>query len=198
MLLLALKLVKSCINYKDSNDLADRIIKKQYFENSTHIVNTILNENESNNKITYLKSMKGPFFVASRHGDSAKDHVDYQGKIYYDEKGNFSKKGRQYIKQHNLKSIQWVTGAPVWFITRPHCRHYFVQYSEDDILSGNYTIPTRNIGMKAMKTPAHATLDLYQRRLQTLEILNAKRSNEVLRNKIEKTKLLIRKWKREI
>ena len=74
-----------------------------------------------------LSDKEKPFYMASWHADSATDHAPYQGKLYYD--ANTTGEALKYAQQHNLKTLQWVTGEPVWFVTRPYCRHYFVQYS---------------------------------------------------------------------
>ena len=139
------------------------------------------------------------FYVASRHADSAEDHKDWQGKIYvdrywhnYDTDGSIAR----YIKENDIRTVQWVTGKPVWFITRPNCRHYFTAYTFDEIMSGRYTVPNRKIGDKRLQTPAETNLAYYQDRLRLLTDMYHKYATENLKRQINKTKILISKWKK--
>lgn len=73
------------------------------------------------------------FYLASEHADSADDHAPYQGKVYVLENWEskvadeeLREKIRKFIVKNNIRTLEWVKGAPVWFNTRPNCRHYFV------------------------------------------------------------------------
>lgn len=80
------------------------------------------------------------FYITSFYGDCAKDHADYQGKIYYDAnwKENAPKDRideiQNYIDSKNLRSVQEVMDAPVYLTTRPNCRHYFTVIDIDAVL----------------------------------------------------------------
>lgn len=80
------------------------------------------------------------FYITSFYGDCAKDHADYQGKIYYDAnwKENAPKDRideiQNYIDSKNLRSVQEVMDAPVYLTTRPNCRHYFTAIDIDAVL----------------------------------------------------------------
>ena len=80
------------------------------------------------------------FYIASFYGDCAKDHADFQGKIYYDSnwKDNAPKDRideiQNYIDSKGLKSVQEVMDAPVYLTTRPNCRHYFTAIDIDAVL----------------------------------------------------------------
>ena len=85
------------------------------------------------------------FYVAAFFGDCAKDHVDYQGKIYYDKNWrDIAPKDRideieAYIKSNCEMSVQDVmTGKGNYLTTRPNCRHYF-QYVDIDSVLGAKT-----------------------------------------------------------
>lgn len=174
--------------------------KIQYDYRATHIINEFTRDLDNKNKARLLKEMqknKGkPFYLASWHKDSATDHKDYQGKLYIDIE-NASADDIAYAKQHNLKTLQWVTGPPVYFVTRPYCRHYFVQYSLEQVKRG-VKPPTRKVGDRRLQTPAHATLEFYQDRLRQLEGLYRVYKIPRLKHQIDKTKLLIRKWQEYI
>ena len=84
------------------------------------------------------------FYICSYHGDCAPDHVDYQGKIYYDKnwKSNIQdvdlrQEIQEYIDKHSLMSIQKVMKKPVYLTSRPNCRHYFQYISIDEVLAIN-------------------------------------------------------------
>jgi len=166
------------------------------------------------------------FYLASSHKDSASDHVDYQGKIYIDEKRkelpmerNVREAIMNYINTHQIRTIQWVMGKPVWFVTRPNCRHYFKSLSIADVLDFTATTlleknnMTTAIGDREyLQTINHSTskefyLDLrnaelllnsYEERLQLHLSLYKKNPSFLLEMAIEKDKLLIKKWKEYI
>ncbi len=80
------------------------------------------------------------FYITSYYGDCAKDHADYQGKIYFDRdwRANAPKDRieeiENYISSNKLMSVQEVTGAPVYLTSRPNCRHYFQAIDIDSVL----------------------------------------------------------------
>ncbi len=139
------------------------------------------------------------FYLASSHNDCAKDHLAYQGKMYVDNKA--PEDIIEYARQHNMKTLQWVMVEPVWFITRPNCRHYFVSLSIQDIerkslkkLRRKYKMHS-NEGDRDFSTPAKVALEEYQDRLKMLRALYAEYPTLKLKKEIEKTELLVKKWK---
>ncbi len=80
------------------------------------------------------------FYITAFYGDCAKDHADYQGKIYYDDRyQTIAPKDRldeieSYINSNKLKSVQEITEAPVYLTSRPNCRHYFMPMDIDSVL----------------------------------------------------------------
>lgn len=173
--------------------------KMAYDYKATAIINKYTRELDEKNKVDLLKEMlenkNKPFYMASWHKDSATDHKDWQGKLYYD--ANATGEALDYARTHGLQTVQWVTGKPVWFVTRPYCRHYFVQYSLEEVKKG--VKPRRSkIGRRDLQTPAKATLEYYTDRLEQLNGLYKIYPIPKLKLQINKTKLLIRKWKGEI
>jgi hypothetical protein len=138
------------------------------------------------------------FYLASSHNDCAKDHVDYQGKMYVDR--IHPKELNGYIRQHDIKTIQWVMGKPVWFITRPYCRHYFVSIPTEQVLHKSIKKLKKRYkthkkeGDRDLQTPRKAAIEEYKDRLQLLEYLYSKYKTNKLRDQILKTKMLIKKW----
>ena len=99
-----------------------------------------------------------------------------------------------YVRTNDIPTVQWVTGKPVYFVTRPHCRHYFRTYTFEQIKSGNYRVPHSQKGLKSMQTPADATVEMYKEQLKELQTLYNVFKTRFIRDKIQKTKILIQKW----
>ena len=166
------------------------------------------------------------FYLASFHKDSASDHKDYQGKMYIDENWEkidfyYSIKNaiKYYIRQHNIQTIQWVTGKPVWLITRPNCRHYFKELSIKEVLANSKTSLLEKHNMKTaigdreyLQTINHSKdkewyddvrnaqllLQAYENRLAMHQKMYKEQPSEILKNAIVKDKFLIKKWKEYI
>lgn len=165
------------------------------------------------------------FYLASWHKDSASDHKDYQGKIYIDEKWmkHVSKEKQEevlkWLKTHPTKTIQWVTGKPVWFVTRPNCRHYFKELEIDDVISTSVSSLLKEHNMESaigkreyLQTISHSMsrewfndvrnaellVDKYRNRLILHEAMWKEHPNQVLSNAIKKDTMLIKKWRNYI
>lgn len=73
------------------------------------------------------------FYACSSHSKPAKDHADYQGKIYVDRYWRKYCTGmmpewliaavEDFIQKNEIISIQKIMGPPVWLCTRPYCKH---------------------------------------------------------------------------
>lgn len=159
------------------------------------------------------------FYLASQHNDCAKDHRDYQGKYYVDENWqNYTNNPKvgDFIRTHNIKTFQWVTSKPVWFTTRPNCRHYFRALNTDEVLGekksnliSKYNMQ-RQVGQRGtMQTLSHPTnakwysekkniegiISKYEERLAMHEKMYQKFKHDDLKRLINKDKELIKKWK---
>lgn len=93
--------------------------------------------------ITQMSFDESPFVfvIASEHGDSAPDHKEWQGKIYYNENWRqfiadpeLAKQVESFIQRRNLRSYQWVRGEPVKMWTRWNCRHKLRAIPVEDVL----------------------------------------------------------------
>lgn len=178
------------------NDNEHKLINRELRDEEADEKNKILNESlglaEKDQKI---------FFVASSHDDCAEDHREAQGKVYVDQ--NWRKiigeneRVADYIQAHNIDSVQYIINGPVYFITRPNCRHYFVRYSAEDILNGRYTVPHHHIGPRGgLQTPRKVSFEYYQDRLALYNKLYKVYKTDELQAKITKTKILVKKWKK--
>lgn len=166
------------------------------------------------------------FYLASQHKDSASDHAPYQGKMYIDEKWRSSIKDNglkkaidKYISQNDVKTVQWVMGEPVWFITRPNCRHYFTALTVSEVLGTSriellkkHKMDTAIGNREYLQTIKHATnkewykdirnaqliLEKYKERLKLHQEMYASVKNEIIKKAIVKDKMLINKWEKYI
>lgn len=162
------------------------------------------------------------FFLASEHSDCAKDHLDYQGKIYITSgwKNYIDNKERiaeveEYIQKNNIKTYEWVIFEPVWLVTRPNCRHYFRQCKISEVLGKHpkdlitkYKM-SHETGLRSMRqtikhdmtrktytiSEVETLIKKYSERLELHEGLGRVKMTPDLKNLIHKDRLLIRKWK---
>ena len=153
----------------------------------TAIIKEFINENRAEGRWYYL---------ASSHNDCAKDHKPYQGKIYVDEKAP------EKYKQ-GYKTIQWVLDSPAYFVTRPNCRHFFVSIENNDTKSNPQYLKQKyqthsNEGDRSFSTPAKEAVKEYQEKLAVLKTLYAQYPTEKIKRMIDKTELLLKKWKKII
>lgn len=193
---------------KDSNAVILLILFKNndYNGKIKKVINKIVSDKAENSKNIVIKnyvtdSQKNDrwIYLASSHNDCAKDHKPYQGKLYYDE--NAPEEIIKLAKQRSMRTIQWVMDAPAWFITRPNCRHFFKSLPTDVVKKYNRKELTRRykmhrkVGDRSLATPKTIAIEEYEDRLKMLEAMYSKHPVEHLRRDIEKTKLLIKKWK---
>ena len=201
------KIMNKSKTKEENADLLLGFFNQQHFNNKAkklinHEVMETAEKEKSKAIKGYIKDSRDNnkwFYMASSHTDSAKDHLPYQGKLYYDDKAPYEIIRWAYSK--GLYSIQWVMGAPVWFITRPNCRHFFKalpfdvvkKYSQKEI-TRRYKLH-RMDGDKSLATPKGVTVEEYEDRLKMLRAMYQEHKTERLRREIQKVELLIKKWK---
>lgn len=150
-----------------------------------------------------------PFFLCSSHPKPAKDHADWEGKMYYDEDWEtYASESdhasiRAYIRNHKLRTIQWVSGGPVWLCTRRNCKHYFKNIPLDEVLhrSARTILRKHGMWMEDQDAPvSRATLYYreYYNRLKTEEALYELVPSQKLKQDITKDKKLLDKWKKAL
>lgn len=190
------------VSKKYEADFKDEIIKLEIKRNRHYIIPRV-------------------FYLASSHNDCALDHLNYQGKIYIDEKwktiikdDELRKKVANYVSQNNVKTFQWVIGKPVWLITRPNCRHYVKSLDTLDVMGHSIAELTRNHklhtveGKKLTKTIWHPLdkkwykeanikdiIKKYEERLEYHKSLWDVKKSQPVKRAMEKDRLLIQKWK---
>ena len=157
-----------------------------------------------------LAEATSPFFLASSHPKPAKDHAEWEGKVYYDEdwesKGSYSDQDkdriRAYIRNHKLRSVQWVVGPPVYFVTRRNCKHYLRNIPLEEVLhaSAKTLLKKHSMYMAEEKTVSRDVLTYreYYNRLKIEEALHELVPNEKLALDIKRDRKLLDKWKKKI
>ena len=147
-----------------------------------------------------------PFFLASSHPKPAKDHAQWEGKVYYDE--NFERYAasddldriRAYIRNHKLLTIQYIVGAPVYLLTRRNCKHFFRNIPLEEIMhsSAKSLLKKHNMYHEDKDVPASEDVlryRMYKERLQCLEQLNQQIPNKLLKSDLKKVKIILDKYK---
>ena len=142
-------------------DVDIEICKRKYFDYLLKAFNSVNRKKEQRDKKEYLKNILEEgrseklavlfkeeeiecgkiFYLCSKHYKSAKDHEDYQGKVYVDRawrsyvpNKELRRKVARYIKLNNVLEYQYIIGEPVYMVTRPNCRHFFIPLAIDQVL----------------------------------------------------------------
>ena len=193
--IIAEKIEKSHI-LEESHSVAYKIQRKQIGEEKEAFILSDIQANAMNKKW---------FYLCSSHADSAKDHVDYQGKIYIDDNCD-DPKCLALARMYHMQSYQWVIGKPVWMVTRPNCRHYFKALTYNEVAGKSYEslIKEHKMHRKIGNRPLMQTLkggeDInvviksYEERLRLHLSMNKARPNQFLQRAIDKDRILLKKW----
>ena len=102
------------------------------------------------------------FYLCSKHSNPAKDHKDYEGKLYVDrywrsilstgtDTAWLIGKVEQFITKNNITTVQKIVGAPVYLTTRPYCKHFFKEIDVYTALTQDLTSLTPVIKTRRKK-----------------------------------------------
>lgn len=172
--------------------------------------NDLANEYEYRNKRDSLfeQFQSGVFYLCSTHINPAKDHADWEGKIYvnadWEDRVDPDMHGKiaAYIRNHDIKTVQWVVGEPVYLITRPNCKHYFIEISVEEVLGNSVRKLLKKHNMYMENEPEqsyeYGQYKNYYERLKALTYLHHMFDAEELSVDITNTRKLARKWKVEV
>lgn len=150
-----------------------------------------------------------PFFLCSSHPKPAKDHADWEGKMYYDadweqhipspDQDHDADRIRAYIRNHKLRSVQWVVGPPVYLVTRRNCKHFFTNIPLEEVLhSSAKSLLKKHKLYMADEEPVSKEIRAYREyynRLKVEEALHELVPNEQLAKDISKDRKILAKWK---
>ena len=146
---------------------------------------------------------KGIFYLCSSHADCAKDHLDYQGKMYVstdwrDRCPDEATKNRvrAYIRNHKCKTIEEIVGAPVYMTTRPNCRHYFIRMGVEEVMhnSINKLLREHKMIKNTVSSYEYNMYRMYYERLRALLALRDICPCLELEKDISKTRRIMKKW----
>ena len=159
------KLYRTCLDLyrkmKRSDDAQTDLERDYNYVEVVRAARKVMRNRDIRNKQKGLKeaisSTDNVFFVCSKHKKPAEDHKDYQGKIYVDRFWrtkldlSMQKKVEAYIKNHNVLTVQYIVGEPVYLTTRPYCKHYFISVSTDEVLHASYKKIVEQTGLHQHK-----------------------------------------------
>lgn len=201
------------LDYDDAlvlrKNLVYEVVRKE-FKSLEHTKNEIANEIEYSEKHDELQSLlsgEDIFFLCSSHINPAKDHADWEGKIYITENWEalidqndqeLHGKIAAYIRNHKTRTVEWVTGEPVYLVTRPNCKHFLIPISVEEVLNnGTRTLLKRhNMYMEDEKEISYeyGQYKTYYERLKMLAYMKSMFDAEDLDEDIKNTRELVRKW----
>ena len=157
------------------------------------------------------------FYICDYYGDCAKDHVDFQGKYYYDEDWESfgydeetSNNIQNFIDSYGMQSYQSVVDNDPFLTTRPNCRHSLRPVVLEDALKYTDKKMTENYGIrkgtynddnyKALQEQRknERMIRYYKTRLEEHQQMNKQMHNPDLKVKIKKDKDLIKKWENNL
>lgn len=198
------------LEYDDELKLRKNIVYgylRKQFDVLEHNKNELANEYEyraKDDEVRGLLESGSIFYLCSSHINPAKDHADWEGKIYVDEdwmdKCDDSDKKRiaAYIRNHKIVSVQWVTGAPVWLVYRPNCKHYLIPVSVDEVLGSSAKKLLKEHDMYMENEPEqsyeYGQYKTYYERSKMLQYLKKMFDAEDLDKDLRNTNKLVKKW----
>lgn len=190
---------------------------KSYMEMATRT--TI--QNEAINRMESTASNMGIiFFLASEHADCADDHADYQGKIYIHANwqsiitdGELKNQVNDFVSRKGIKTLQWVKGPPVYFNTRPNCRHFFIPITikqalgniaelKEEVKISRGTYKQENYKDLKRQREIERKIRLYKDRMNHNQVIYNEITDENIKQKlafeIKKDKFYMKAWQREV
>lgn len=189
------------------------VLDKHDVSKATNKVANHIEARQKDETIEYMlekgAEVKSPYYLCSVHKEPAKDHAKYQGKIYIDRNWKdyivdkeLRYKISMYNRNHNVRSVQYIIGEPVYLIRRPNCKHFFIPIPIDEVLTSSARALVRRhevIGEQeaAPMSDAQYVLRAYERDLKRDKALYDSIPTDGLEKDIAREKMLVRKWRRK-
>lgn len=149
-------------------------------------VRTTMSQEITSYQVDSGKANKVVFWLCSQHSDCADDHIDYQGKLYYDDNWRMfgfdtelTQQIDNIIKQKKMMSIQDVKDKEPYLTTRPNCRHYFQPIAIADVLTSNTKDLLNRLKMNKGKGDKQKYDDLVQQRYNERQIRKWKKQRQI-------------------
>lgn len=178
------------------------------FKGLEHEKNSVADQYEyraKHDQVVELLQGSGIFYLCSSHKNPAKDHAEWEGKVYIAEdwanrvSPDQAEKISAYVQNHQIRTVEWVTGAPVWLVMRPNCKHYLIPVTVEEVLGNSVRklLKTHDMYMEPEKEISYeyGQYKTYYERLKMLSYLNTMFDAEDLGSDIKETRTLVRKWK---
>lgn len=159
---------------KMKNELVRNVEHREKHDELFHPVSGLINQDRAS-----------PFWICSSHAKPAKDHADHEGKLYYnqdwmdDQNQDPELKARalRIIRSRKMISIQEITGAPVYLVTRPNCKHFFIPVEIDEVVGrSNKQLLKEHKGYMPDESPISYETRQYRAYYDRLKVLQELRS----------------------
>lgn len=201
---------KSDKEYKEKlaerQDVVYSVVRSTVLERLERDKNILADVVEKRKKTAELGKLlsSGVFYLCSSHEKPAKDHEGYEGRVYISEdwENRCAEADRAsiraYVKRNGTRTVEWVTGAPVYMIFRPNCKHYFIPVSVEEVLgrSEKELLEAHKGYMKdeIPETYEKSQYKGYYERLKALTYLKKMCPSSELDKDITRTRKLVLKW----
>jgi hypothetical protein len=176
---------------------------KAYMEMQTR---TVVKQEIVNNQAKFGAKAGIIFYMCDVLGDSADDHADFQGKVYYNADSFIPDNIQQYIDANGILSMQEVMAGDPYLTTRPNCRHNFHSISTQDVLidspeeilrdnglvKGNFK--EQNYGLTQEQRLNERTIRKYKTREQTANELYKTTGDPAYLAKAQRAGLKVKEW----
>lgn len=160
---------------------------------------------ENRDKTDYLAKLtsQGIFYLCSSHSHCAEGHKDFQGKVYVSENWRercpdprTRKRVASYIRNHNCLTVEEIVGDPVYMVTRPNCRHYFVEVGIEEVMHSGVKKLLKNHDMvhAGVNSYEYGQYRNYYERLKMLIGLRESCPCPKLEADITETRRIMKKW----
>lgn len=145
------------------------------------------------------------FYLCSSHVDPAEDHADWEGKLYVKERwaemirdSRTRAAVRRFIRSRKIRTVEWVTGAPVYMVYRPNCKHYLMPVKTSDALRTSVDGLLSSMGMWMRDEPPLTDSERQKRRyadkLKELSYLKTMCPSKALKADMRRTRAVLSRW----
>lgn len=145
------------------------------------------------------------FYLCSSHVNPAEDHADWEGKLYVKERwaemiqdSRTRAAVRRFIRSRRIRTVEWVTGEPVYMVYRPNCKHYLMPVKTSDALrtSVDGLLTQMNMWMRDEPplTDAQRQKRRYSDRLKELAYLKTMCPSKSLKADMRRTRAVLARW----
>lgn len=160
---------------------------------------------ENHDKLSYLRDLtsEGIFYLCSCHTRCAEGHKDFQGKVYVSENwrercpdSHTRRRVASYIRNHRCMTVEEAVGDPVYMVTRPNCRHYFMELGIEEVMHSSAKAMLKRHGMikTGVNSYEYGQYRNYYERLKALIALRQVCPCPKLEADITETRRIMKKW----